>query len=287
MGSLYYVDAAQWLRGVGLTVDETDGWQHRARSSGGFAAVPLGCVWHHTASKASPESDLNWMINGSDDAPIGNALIDRAGVVHLIAGGASNTAGKGGPITFSRGTVGKDSGNTTTWNWEVANAGTGEAWPRVQIDAYFTASNEMNHRLGNQPTDLVTHNGYCAPSCPGRKIDPATAAAVQGPWQPRSCSSAGTWNQDDIRAEAKQRAAGPAPEPEPEPPPEEDDEMMYLARLSDGAYVVAGSAVRPVSVDELHGPFAQLATFTPNPSSTWHAWLKAGADEYGRRVGMT
>jgi hypothetical protein len=219
MGSLYYTDMADLFRGAGLVVVEDGpcaGWQSRARSSGGFSSPPLGCQWHHTASKTSPESDVSWQTNGSDDAPIGNCTIMRDGSIWMVAAGAANTAGKGGPITFSRGTVPLDSGNSTTWAFEVANNGVGEAWPQVQIDAYFTASNVANKRFGNRPTDLMTHNGYCEPSCPGRKIDPATAAAVQGPWKPRSINSAGTWNQSDVRDEANRRATT-------EPPPPEDE----------------------------------------------------------------
>ena len=222
MGSLWYTEAANWLRGVGLVVVETGpsaGWKSRARSSGGFSSPPLGVQWHHTASKTNPENDVAWQTTGSGDAPIGNATIMRDGSIWMVAAGAANTAGKGGPITFSRGVVPKDSGNTTTWAFEVANNGVGEAWPQVQIDAYFAASNEMNRRFGNQPTDVMTHSGYCQPSCPGRKIDPATASAVQGPWKPRSLNSSGTWNQDDVRSECSKRAGGSVPPPDPTPPP--------------------------------------------------------------------
>jgi LysM repeat protein len=76
----------------------------------------------------------------------------------------------------------------------------------------------MNRRFGNLPGDLMTHAGYCQPSCPGRKIDPATAAAVQGPWKPRSLNSSGTWNQDDVRAEAARRAGSTPPTPTPPTP---------------------------------------------------------------------
>jgi len=221
MSGYYVVEAADVMRGAGLTVDEAGvcaGWQTRARSSGGFPFVPLGVVWHHTASKTNIQNDLSWQINGSDDAPIGNATIDRDGIVHMIAAGAANTAGKGGPISFSRGTCERDKGNTSLWNFEVCNGGTGEAWPQVQVDAYFTASNAMNDLFDNEPSDIVTHNGYTEPSCPGRKIDPATAAAVQGPWQPRALGNgASTWNQDDIRVECERRACTP--------PPDEEDEL--------------------------------------------------------------
>lgn len=206
MTGIYYVDAADWLRDAGLVVIETDGWQTRARSSGGFAAAPLGVVWHHTASHTSPENDIAWQTEGSEDAPIGNATIMRDGSVWMVAAGAANTAGKGGPVSFSRGTCEQDKGNTTLWNFEVANDGVGEPWPQVQIDAYFTASNTMNRQFGNRSDDLCTHKSYTDGSCRGRKIDPATASAVQGPWQPRSETSSGTWSLDDIKAEALRRA---------------------------------------------------------------------------------
>jgi LysM repeat protein len=219
MGSLYYTDAAQLLRNAGLTVVEYSGWQTRARSSGGFSNPPLGVQWHHTASKTSPENDVSWQANGSDDAPIGNGTIMRDGSVWLIAAGAANTAGKGGPLTLSRGTVPLDSGNSTTWAWEVANNGVGEPWPQVQIDAYFIASNVMNKRFGNKPTDVFTHALGTGNGWTSRKVDPATAAAVQGPWKPRSVTSSGTWSLDDIRSECSRRAGGSVPPPEPGPTP--------------------------------------------------------------------
>jgi N-acetylmuramoyl-L-alanine amidase len=235
MGSLWYPQAADWLRDAGLTVVETAGWETRSRSSGGFASAPLGIQWHHTAGNMNLDSNIHWMTEGCPDAPVGNMLLWPDGVCHMIAAGAANTAGKGGPITFSRGTVPLDSGNTTTWAIEAANNGVGQTWPQVQIDAYFAVSNELNRRFGNVAEDLFTHAGYTDASCPGRKVDPATAAAVQGLWQPRSSTSSGTWDQEDVRFEAECRWDGvTAPEPEPEPPPEEvaltDEDVERIAR---------------------------------------------------------
>ena len=231
MGGIYYVDAADWLRAIGLVVVESDGWKTRARSSGGFASAPLGIQWHHTASSTTPENDIAWQTEGCDDAPVGNMTIMRDGSVWMVAAGAANTAGKGGPLTLSRGVVPVDSGNSTTWAFEVANNGVGERWPQVQIDAYFAASNELNRRFGNLPGDVFTHalSGGEALGWTSRKIDPATAAAVEGPWKPRSTNSSGTWSQDDIRAECARRATTtPEPEPEPTPPPEEDDMPRFI-----------------------------------------------------------
>jgi hypothetical protein len=225
VSGIYYVDAAEWLRAVGITVVEWspygmpgDSWTRRARSSGGFAAPPLGIQWHHTASDTTPENDITWQTEGCDDAPVGNATIMRDGSVWMVAAGAANTAGKGGPLTLSRGTVPADGANSRTWAWEVANDGVGERWPAAQMATYFAATLELNRRFGNAPDDVFTH-AIGAPECRGwtdRKIDPARADAIDPAfgWRPSSVSSSGTWSLADIRAELRRRAgAGPTPIP--------------------------------------------------------------------------
>src|SRR5580765_6319068 len=205
MGSIYYdllIDALQEA-GVQCAVNDiNEGWERRSRSSGGFSAPPLGVCWHHTASAASVNSDLQYMIHGSSDAPIGNMLLTRDGVVYPIAAGAANTQGKGGPTPFSRGTVPPDQGNTTMWGIEAQNNGVGQAWPQVQIDSYFRCNEALAVLFGNQVSDCISHQGYA----PTRKIDPATANAVEGPWQPGSATSSGTWDYLDIRDECVRRA---------------------------------------------------------------------------------
>jgi hypothetical protein len=259
MSGIYYVEAADVLRAAGVQVGENSinaGWQERARSSGGFAEPPLGTCWHHTASSASVNSDLGYMIDGSDDAPIGNMLLDRDGVVWLIAAGAANTQGKGGPHTFSRGTVPLDSGNSRCWGIEVANNGVGETWPQVQIDAYFAASNALSEMFGNLPTDLMTHHEWAE----DRKIDPAKANAIEGPWQPMAVTTSGTWDGDAIRAECQRRAIGTTPTP-PTPPitPIEDDMAAFLLRNRDTGQIVllaydgAGVTATGMSGDDLDG----------------------------------
>jgi N-acetylmuramoyl-L-alanine amidase-like protein len=231
---IYYTQFVDVLRQAGCQVAEssiTNGWQNRARSSGGFPTVPLGVQWHHTASKTSPANDLSWQIDGCDDAPVGNCLLDRTGTFWPVAAGAANTAGKGGPLTLSRGTIPVDSANTRSFAFEVANDGVGEGWPQVQVDAYFRGSNAINAMLGNRPDDVFSHalgegNGWT-----DRKIDPATANAVQGPWKPRSVNSSGTWSLTDIRNECLRRA-GSVPAPIPTPP-NGDDEMVWVLKGGD------------------------------------------------------
>jgi hypothetical protein len=77
--------------------------------------------------------------------------------------------------------------------------------------------------------------------------------------------------------------AGPTPLPPPVP---QEDDHMYIAHLSDGTAVVVGSSVRPISGGEQEGPYANLPHYTPDPNSYWHMWIRAGVDEYARRLGM-
>lgn len=235
MTGLYYTDLLDVLRAAGCQVAEnatTNGWQRRARSSGGFPSPPLGVQWHHTASNTSPANDLNYMINGNADAPVGNLLLDRTGCYWPIAAGAANTAGKGGPLAMSRGTVPLDQANSRTFAIEAANAGTGQAWPVEQIDAYYAGSNALNVRFGNPPSDVFNHNTWA----PTRKIDPATAGAVQGGWCPASSTSSGTWRQADVVAECTRRATSGGYAPDYE----EDDDMTdeQYAGLIDGVNAV-------------------------------------------------
>src|SRR5262245_3534593 len=229
MAGIYLTWLVDVLRAAGCTVNEsslTNGWQSRSRSSGGFPETPLGVQWHHTASSTTPANDLSWQINGCDDAPVGNLLLDRDGCYWPVAAGAANTAGKGGPLTLSRGTIPQDSANTQSVAIEAANNGVGERWPQVQIDSYFRGSNAINAKLGNRPDDVFSH-AWGSSECPGwttRKIDPATASAVEGPWQPRSVNSSGTWSLADIRAECNRRA-GSVPPPIP---PIGDDDTVFV-----------------------------------------------------------
>ena len=217
MTGRFLTDLADVVRAAGLAVVEVDGWQTRARSSGGYApGLPWAIVWHHTASNTTPENDVNYIVAGSPDRPLSNLYLARDATVWICAAGATNTNGKGGPMTFSRGTVPADRMNEYGLGIEAASDGVGGPWPRVQIDAYFALSNACADAYGLDPTDVATHESWA----PGRKIDPATAAAVDGPWRPRSINSSGTWSLDDIRAECAARSASAPPTPTP---PSEDD----------------------------------------------------------------
>jgi hypothetical protein len=234
-GANLYYPWADIASDAGLVVRVTAinaGWERRARSTGGFPAAPLGCMLHHAASSrtTTDEGCVNYQVRGNPANPVGNGTLGRTGEFWPIAGGASNCSGRGGPWEFSRGICRPDAGNTTLVNWEVNNDGVGGPWSVKLIDAYFALSNAVNAYLGNQPDDVVTHHAYA----PTRKIDPARAEAVEGPWRPRSLNSSGTWNLADIHAECLARATA-TPEPEPEPPEEDDMSKQLLVRDSAGS----------------------------------------------------
>jgi N-acetylmuramoyl-L-alanine amidase len=224
----YLTGLADWLRAAGCVVVEYAGWQSRARSSGGYATGrPWGVMWHHTASSTSPQNDADYMCNGSSDRPIANLLIARDGGIWILAAGCTNTNGKGGPWAWSRGTVPADSMNTYAVGIEIANAGTGsEPYPQAQIDAAFAASITICQRLGLADSDICQHWNWA----PSRKIDPATAAAVQGPWRPSSCTSSGTWDLADLIAEHRARWHHPTP-PTPEAPDMTDEQAAQLTAV--------------------------------------------------------
>jgi hypothetical protein len=226
MTGLYLTDLADVCRrALGDEVFEVEGWEYRARGSGGYAdGRPWAFVWHHTASDTDPANDVNYICYGNPDAPVANLYLDRDGAVWVCAGGATNTNGKGGPVTVSKGVIPLDQLNTYAVSMEIANAGTGQPWPQVQVNAAFAVSLAVCAAYGLQPDDVLTHYGWCEPSCKGRKIDPATADAVQGAWRPSSVSTSGTWSQDDLRAECRRRATVT-------PPPTPEDEDMTAATL--------------------------------------------------------
>lgn len=265
MTGRYLTELADVLRGAGLTVIEYDGWQTRARSSGGYADGKPWCVmWHHTASNADPGDDAHYCAEGDPDAPICTALIDRAGIVWLIAAGATNTNGKGRPLTFSRGTVPADQMNTHAVGLEICNAGTGEPYPAEQIAACFAASLAIAYAYGLEPADAAEHAEYA----PDRKIDPATAAAVAGGWRPAAINSSGTWAPDDLRAELARRAGAELPPPyipppthpgTPAPPPTMEDHSMIVALDQNGtAWIGDGMTRQPIADEAVFSNYVVL-----------------------------
>ena len=245
MTGRYLVELGDVLRAAGLAVVEYDGWKTRARSSGGYSdGRPWAIVWHHTASDTKIESDAAYCATGDEDAPVCNALFARDGAIWLIAAGASNCNGKGGPWAVSRGTVPPDQMNTHAVSWEICNAGTGQPYPPAQLDAVFAATAAVSSWLGLDAVDSLEHVEWA----PDRKIDPATVGALPGPWYPRSLNSSGSWNGDDLRAEIARRAGDPAPfPPQPGPPvpiPIDEEDMLVCALDSNGTAWIGNGITR-------------------------------------------
>jgi hypothetical protein len=164
----------------------------------------MGIVVHHTASSTSTANDCNYMWLNSTIAPIGNIYLARDGEVIIGAAGASNTAGKGGPRTTSKGTIPLDSANSRTINIEAGNNGVGEPWPLIQQDTYVALVKALCDGYDFNPSlDVMGHCEWA----PGRKIDPAG--------QSRWAKGSATWSMERFRSDV---AGATIPEPTPEPP---------------------------------------------------------------------
>ena len=214
MGNIWLGDLPTILGGLGA--EFYSGWETRSRSSGGYDGL-VGIAIHHTASNTSAESDMHYMWSSASDRPIGAIYLGRDGRIVVGCAGATNTQGKGGPLNTSRGTVPKDQGNQYLLAIEAANAGTGEPWPDVQQDRYVALVRALCDGYAFTHLDVFGHYDYCAPSCPGRKIDPA------GPSRFGSVNSSGTWDINVFRDAVLGGEPTPQPPtPEPTPPPEED-----------------------------------------------------------------
>lgn len=232
MSGLYLTDMADVIRAAGVPVVEQDGWKSRARSSGGYSSGRPWCVmWHHTASSATAtaKGDTDYMSFNADTKPIANIMMARDGAAWVLAAGATNTNGKGVARKFSKGTVPADSMNTYAIGMEIQNTGVGQAYSPACIDNCFKVSIALCRAYGLQPDDVDQHVDYS----PGRKIDPATALAVQGPWQPLSINGSGSWDLNDLRAECRRRAST-SPTPTPPRPEDFDVDSFIIVNNSTG-----------------------------------------------------
>lgn len=263
MGSRFLVEMADVLRASGLRVVEQDGWQTRARGSGGYDGTRPWCVmWHHAASApgASAKSVADYGSFVSENRPVQNLVLGRVGSswreieVWVCAAGATNTNGKGIALPFSLGTVPVDQMNTHALGVEAVNSGVGEPWPVAQVDAYFALNDALARWLGLAPTDFSFHSVYA----PGRKIDPATALAVQGEWRPSQTNSSGSWSLPDTATEAIRRSSS-TPEPVPPDPPKGSDLMFTVLQIVDHPEELGGMA-------DANGIIAQISWLNPQRS---------------------
>lgn len=216
MGARYLTELADVCRAAGLSLTEVDGWETRARGSGGYATgCPTHIMIHHTASPSSADGwpDVNYCTFNDDDAPLCNIYLGRSGQVWVCAAGATNTNGSGRDPC---GVTPDDSMNSHAIGIEAGNDGRGEPWPDAQLDAYVRLAAALADHYGLGAGRIHAHAEWA----PDRKVDPA------GP--PRYAVGAATWNMADFRSDCD----GVAPTPFPPPPldPEEDDMPRYLVQ---------------------------------------------------------
>jgi hypothetical protein len=196
---------------------------------------------HHTASPAKSTSgaqfqgDASYCAVGHQDAPVGNFVLGPEGQVSVHAAGAANTQGKGGPWTTSRGVVPLDGGNSRLIACEASNDGQGQPWTQAGVYAAIAAAIAGAYgfrvdRWDAHAADILSHEEWTEPSCPGRKCDPAGPS----PWSPSStggCSAGNLWVMDAFRADLGTLPAPTPPEDDmPAPAP-----MLIQATGADGS----------------------------------------------------
>jgi hypothetical protein len=226
-------------RAAGLDVLEQDGWQGRARSSGGFAdGRPTHLMVHHTASGPSADGwpDADYCSYSSDIRPVCNLYLDRAGTVYVCAAGATNTNGSG---IDPCGTVPDDSMNTYAIGIEAGNDGVGEPWPEAQQDAYVVLCAALCDGYGIPTWQIHSHAEWA----PSRKIDPAG---------PSRWAADGTWPMDGFRDDVAGTSSWTPPTPD-----DEEDGMIFRTSATADAIYAQGSdlSVRHVTAQE--GAIAQ------------------------------
>ena len=198
-------DLADVLRAAGVPVVEVEGWQTRGRGGDGGqyqAGRPNHVMVHHTAGAqgASAASEVNYMVNVSDVAPVTNLYIARDkddAAVWICAAGPTNTNGKGSapwdPATKN------DDMNRMAIGIEIGNNGVGEPYGAKQQETLIAACAALCEAYSIPVDHVRSHAEYA----PGRKIDPA------GPSQ---WAASGTWPMEAFRATIADATGSPAPE---------------------------------------------------------------------------
>lgn len=221
MGAIWLHRLPDYFDRWGVRFELADGWETRARTSGGFTSI-RGVQIHHDASGVSSTlaGALKYATVTAAAKPIGNGTVTRdkdGPKIVLWAGGAANTSGKGGPRLTSRGLIPLDAANSCVVSLEAQNNGTTERWSEDMCDLYVLAccalldwanTETPGAKLG--PGDVFSHFEWA----PGRKIDPAGPSRFNG-YQPRA-----KWDMDKFRGEVFVRMLAGPPRPHVLPPVE-------------------------------------------------------------------
>lgn len=158
-------DLADHLRAAGLVVVEHPGWKDRGAD---LPCKPDTIIAHHTATSNRAPGDLpslGLLVRGRPDlpGPLCQIALSRSGVVHLLASGKANHAGRG----EWKGT----SLSARTIGIEAENDGLGKPWPVKQLDAYERLCAALCTYLDVGPERVCGHREWATPA--GRKVDPA------------------------------------------------------------------------------------------------------------------
>ena len=212
---------ADVLRSAGLHVVEVDGWQTRWRGAGDYRpGRPTHVMVHHTASNTTAANDVHYMTYTSDIAPIANLYVARDGAVWVMAGGPTNTNGKGHDSWG--GGVPDNSMNSYAIGVEIGNNGVGEHYPQAQQDAVMATARALVAAYSIPMGHVRGHFEWA----PARKIDPSGPAR----W---SSNQNRKWDMDLFRVDTK-----PQPLPPPTlPPPVIGDEVIEAISHKDNGYV--------------------------------------------------
>ena len=214
----------------------------------------MGVCCHHDAggSSQSTQGRADYSCN-AQYAPVGNFILGVGGLndIIMIAAGASNTQGKGGPYQTSKGQVPLDDGNRRMIAIEAANTGTGtQDWNPAQQVAYLTLCAALIECYGLKSSDVVSHSDWTNPVGGGRtnvmsgskrKIDPGGGATPGRDWAEPKAVYKNMWVMDrfarDIDRLIADRNAPKPPPYTPYPPRPEailgvDKDMQILANPS-------------------------------------------------------
>lgn len=158
------LDLADFLRKAGLTVMEADGWKERGVP---FAAKPDTIVCHHTATSSRVAGDLptlGVLIRGHSTlpGPLSQLGLSRTGVVHVLASGKANHAGRGRWM--------RQESSARTIGIEAEHPGGTTGWPREQYAAYVDLVAALCRYLDIPPAQVAGHKEWATPA--GRKVDP-------------------------------------------------------------------------------------------------------------------
>jgi hypothetical protein len=223
MGAVWLLDLPEVLARKGGVVRTWGGWETRSRGSGGYNALYAVGV-HHTASDTSWQNDCSYMWGNSPNEPVGAVHLDRQGVWTIGAAGATNTQGKGGPWTNSKGQITpRDSANSYWISIEAANAGTGQAWPGPQLDAYVNGCAALCEAYNLSAADVQAHFEWTT-----RKIDP---------WGPPRYAGNGMWDMAHFRRDVAAAMGS-------NPPSTSQEDTMYVVKNTNQTIHVGNGVIR-------------------------------------------